>query len=89
MVAGLAQTIVTVIQVALGMTTGASFLDPQQLRELAELGVDIDPDMLDLLPAAGLAGGVIGASTCCLGSLAVGAALGAIGGAIFAAVKSE
>ena len=37
----------------------------------------------------GVAGGLTVGAMCCLGSLAIGAALGAIGGAIFGAAKSE
>ena len=62
-----------------------SYLDPQQIQQLIELG--IDPEMFAVF--SGRVGVAIGGGLCCLTGLAVGAGLGAVGGVIFAAVKSD
>jgi hypothetical protein len=74
------------IQVAI-MGTGdiMSTLDPEVIRQLTELGVD--PDTFAAL--SGVGGVALGGGMCCLAGLAVGAGLGAAGGAIFAALKPE
>ena len=85
-VSGVVSIIIMAIQMALAGTGElVSYIDPQQMRQLAELG--IDPEMLAIFSGAG--GVAIGGGLCCMTSLAVGAGLGAIGGAIFAAVKSD
>jgi hypothetical protein len=85
-VAGLVEVIVSVIQLLItGPGQFAGAIPPEQMEQLTELGMD--PEMFALFTGTGgvaLAGGL-----CCLGSLALGAALGAIGGTIFAAAKSD
>ena len=83
---GLTSIIVIAVRMALAGTEEiASYIDPQQMRQLIELG--IDPEMLAIF--SGVGGVVLGGSLCCLTGLAMGAGLGAIGGAIFAAVKPD
>ena len=85
-VSGMISAIVMAIQMArVGPGEIISYIDPQQMQQLIELG--IDPEMFAIFSGAG--GVAIGGGMCCLASLALGAGLGAIGGAIFAAVKSD
>jgi hypothetical protein len=87
-VSGLAWSIIMAIQMALtGSEEIVSAIDPQAMQQLAELGVDIDPEMLALFSGAG--GVALAGSMCCLTGLAVGAGMGAIGGAIFSAAKAN
>ena len=72
---------------ALTGSTNQVLLDPQVMQQLEEAGIELDPQMLSFF--TGTAGGVLGCGLCCVGSLAIGAALGAIGGAVFAAVKQN
>ena len=90
LVAGIISMIVAAIQGATGAAS-AGLLDPQMLEQLTELGVELDPEMLEIFTGAGAGAGmgILGGSLCCVGSLAIGAALGAIGGAIFGASKSD
>ena len=62
-----------------------STLDPVQARQLIEAG--IDPQMLAIF--AGWGGVFLGGGLCCLGWIAIGAGLGALGGLIFAAIKKD
>lgn len=62
-----------------------SMIDPAQARQLMEAG--IDPQMLATF--SGWGGVFIGGGLCCLGWIAIGAGLGALGGLIFAAAKSD
>jgi hypothetical protein len=79
-------TISAIVQGIMGTTTNAvSFIDPQIMQQLIDAG--IDPDMFAMF--AGVGGGILGGAMCCVGSLAIGAALGAIGGAIMAAAKPD
>jgi hypothetical protein len=55
------------------------------MQQLAEMG--IDPEMFAMF--TGTAGGILGGAMCCVGSLVIGAALGAIGGAVMAAAKPD
>ena len=55
------------------------------LDQLAELGYDLDTFEAALGPISG----VIGGSFCCVGGLIFAAALGAVGGALMAAIKPE
>lgn len=85
-IGGLIWTIILAIQIAIAGTGDlVSAIDPQTMRQLAELGVDISPEMFAIF--SGVGGVVIAGGMCCLTGLAVGAGLGAIGGAIFAAAK--
>ncbi len=85
--AGLINLVVTAVRVATRGPVGSMpVIDPQVLRQLREYGVD--PQEFARF-TQGWSGVGIGGSLCCLGSLAIGAALGAIGGAIFAAAKAE
>lgn len=86
-VSGVLGIIIAAIQVVIGGAgTGVGALDPEVIRQLGELG--IDPRTFARY-TVGWGGVAIGGGLCCLFSLAVGAALGAVGGAIFAAVKSD
>jgi hypothetical protein len=62
-----------------------STIDPVQARQLVEAG--IDPEMLAIF--AGWGGVFLGGGLCCLGWIAIGAGLGALGGLIFAAAKQD
>ena len=83
---GLIWAIIMAIQTAIGGAQNImSAIDPQVMRQLAELGVD--PEMFAIF--SGVGGVVIAGGMCCLTGLAIGAGMGAIGGAIFAAAKPE
>ena len=85
---GLIWTIVMAVQMAIaGTDTIISAIDPATMRQLSELGVEISPDMLAMF--SGVGGVALIGGTCCLTSMAAGAGLGAVGGAIFAAAKSD
>jgi hypothetical protein len=62
-----------------------SAIDPAQARQLIDAG--IDPQMLTIF--AGWGGVFLGGGLCCLGWIAIGAGLGALGGLIFAAAKKD
>jgi hypothetical protein len=85
-VAGVVQTIVMAVRMA---TTGVgqmvSAVDPQLVQPLIDAGID----PRSLATFTGWGGVAIGGTLCCAASLAIGAVLGAIGGAIFAAAKSD
>jgi hypothetical protein len=81
---GLVNTILFLIQAsAMGSAQILSQVPAETLRQLEEAG--IDPSFLDTF--AGPVGALIGGGTCCAGGLIVGAVLGAIGGALFAALR--
>lgn len=85
-VGGLVWIIILVVQLAVGGTGEImSAIDPEVMRQLIELG--IDPDMFATF--SGVGGVAIAGGMCCLTGLAMGAGMGAVGGAIFAAVKPE
>lgn len=85
-ISGLVWSIVMAIQMALaGPGEIMSYIDPRQMQQLTELG--IDPEMFTMF--SGVGGVAITGGLCCLTGLAAGAGLGAIGGAIFAAVKAD
>lgn len=85
-VGGLVWVIVMFIQMSTMNTADIlSSIPPDTLRQLQELGVD--PETFALLSGTG--GAAIAGGIFCLSSLASGAGLGAIGGAIFSAVKSD
>ena len=62
-----------------------SSMDPALLDQLAEVGWDAQALETVLGPASALLSG----SLCCLGGLIFAAILGAVGGALFAAIKPE
>lgn len=82
-IGGLIWTIIMAIQMAIAGTE--NLVDFRTMQQLADLGVDISPEMFAAL--SGVGGVAIAGGMCCLTGLAVGAGLGAIGGAIFAAAK--
>ncbi|HDQ72528.1 MAG TPA: hypothetical protein ENN19_10580 [Chloroflexi bacterium] len=85
-VGGIVWAIVVAIQMAItGTGDIMAAIDPATLRQLAELG--IDPETFAML--SGVGGVALVNGLCCLSSLALGAGFGAIGGAIFAAVRPE
>lgn len=62
-------------------------VDPTTMEQLKELGVEIDPAVWEF--TTGVGGAVLSGVLCCVGGLALGVILGAIGGAIFASVKKD
>ena len=83
LIGGIVNTILVTIQMAIaGGGQALSQIPPEALQQMYEAG--IDPEIF-----VGPAGGVIGGSICCLGGLILAAILGAIGGAIFAAIKAD
>jgi hypothetical protein len=85
-VGGLIWIVALAVQMAIvGTGDIMSTLDPEVIRQLAELG--IDPDTLAVF--SGVGGVALGGGMCCLAGLAAGAGFGAAGGAIFAAIKPE
>ena len=90
LISGVGTTVAWMINTGVGMlVTGtqsiASGLDPQVIEQLAQAG--ISPQMFAAL--SGVTGLFIGGGMCCLFSLALGAGVGALGGLIFAAAKSD
>jgi len=82
-IGGIVNTIVATIQMSLTDTaTVLSQIPPDVLRQLQEAGVD--PSMF-LGPTAGVMYG----GMCCVGGLIIAAILGAIGGAVVAAIRPE
>jgi hypothetical protein len=83
---GIVQVIVMVVKLLIaGPGTFTSAIDPATMRQLVEMG--IDPEMFAMFTGTG--GVALGGGMCCLASLALGAALGAVGGAIFAAAQPD
>ena len=83
-IGGIVSTIMAAVMFAIkgGATAVTGQIPPDVMRQLAEAG--IDPTIFASI------GGVIGISAvCCIVGFIIAAILGAIGGAIFAAVKSE
>ena len=79
-----------IIRAFMGGAAGASsYLTPEMLQQLEQAGIDpaTYSDMFSFM--AGTGGAFIGAGLCCVGALAMGAALGAVGGAIGAAVLTK
>ena len=62
-----------------------SSMDPTLLDQLTQAGYDLETFEAALGPVSGLLGG----SFCCVGGLIFAAALGAVGGALMAAIKPE
>ena len=85
-VSGLVWSAVLAVQMALtGTGEIASMIDPDTMRQLTDLG--LDPSTIATL--SGVSGvGIVG-GLCCLAGLAIGAALGAVGGAVYCSTKSE
>ncbi len=82
-IGGIVNTIVATIQMALTDTAAVlSQIPPDVLRQLQEAGVD--PSMF-----VGPTAGVMFGSMCCVGGLVIAAILGAIGGAVLAAIRPE
>jgi hypothetical protein len=83
LVGGIVYAILTTIQMAV-TDTGVilSQLPAESIQQLEEAG--LDPAMF-----VGPGGGALCGSACCLIGIILAAALGAIGGAIFAAVKAD
>ncbi|MCX7680906.1 MAG: hypothetical protein N2508_02885 [Anaerolineae bacterium] len=84
--AGLVWTIVIFIQMRTASVADIlSSMPADTLRQLQE--ANIDPEQF--ARSLGTWAPAIGGGLCCLGSLALGAGLGAIGGAIFSTVKPD
>ena len=86
LIGGIVFTILTAIQFSM-MDAGEviSSMDPTMLDQLAQAGYDPATFEAMLGPVSGLLGG----SFCCVGGLIFAAALGAVGGAVMAAIKPE
>jgi predicted outer membrane lipoprotein len=83
LIGGVVTTIIAIIQMALTDTAALlSQIPADTLQQLEQAG--IDPGMF-MGPGAGAAYG----SVCCIAGLIVAALLGAVGGAIFAAIKPD
>jgi hypothetical protein len=83
LIGGIVQTIIAAIQMAVTDTAAIlSQIPAESLQQLEQAGVD--PALF-----AGPTAGVLVGSFCCVGGLILAAILGAIGGAIFAAVKPD
>lgn len=85
-IGGLVSWALTLIQAALGGTAQAfSQLPPELMRQMQQLQADtgMSPEML-----AG-AGALVGGGLCCSVGVLIAVALGAIGGAVYAALKPE
>lgn len=83
LVGGLVNMVITSLQLAL--TDSAAILSqipPESLRQMEEVGMD--PAMF-----TGPVFGLLAGGGCCLAGVILAAVLGAIGGAIFAAVKAD
>jgi len=83
LIGGIVYALLATVQVALTDTaTILSAVPPESLEQMRQAG--IDPSVL-----AGPGLGAFTGSFCCLGGLFFAAILGAIGGAIFAALKPD
>jgi hypothetical protein len=83
LIGGIVQTIVATIQMAVTDTAAIlSQIPAETMQQLEEAGVD--PALF-----TGPTAGVLAGSVCCIGGLILAAILGAIGGAVFAAIKSD
>jgi hypothetical protein len=83
LIGGIVNTIIATAQMALTDTAAIlSQLPAESLQQLEEAGVD---PALFVGPGAGALFG----SICCVGGLILAAILGAVGGAIFASIKSD
>jgi hypothetical protein len=82
-VGGILKTIIITIQTAATDTAEVlSQIPPETLQQLEDVG--LDPSMF-----TGAGGGAMCGGICCAVGLLIAAALGALGGAIFAAVKAD
>ena len=85
-IGGIAFTIFGMIQTSLVDTTEViSSIDPALVDQLVEMGVDIQA----LETMLGPAGALLSGSLCCVGGLIFAAILGAVGGALLAAIKPD
>jgi hypothetical protein len=85
-IGGIAFTLFSVIQTSLVDTADViSTIDPALLDQMVEMGVDIQA----LETMLGPAGALLSGSFCCVGGLIFAAILGAVGGALLAAIKPE
>jgi len=84
---GLGGILVSVI----GKMTGTTARQMQQLMQMLRNMDLVEPGMLPppQYMSAGWGSLLLSSGLCCLGNLAVGAALGAVGGAIFTAIKKR
>lgn len=83
LIGGIVNTIIAGIQMAVADTSIIlEQLPPDMVDQLYAAGIDLDLFV-------GPAGGIMTGSMCCIAGLIIAAILGAIGGAIFAAVKPD
>jgi hypothetical protein len=83
--AGIGTTISGIIQ----LLTGLSAMQTEQLmRQFGDMGL-VRPGMLPAAATPSLGTVAISGTICCFASLAIGAALGAVGGAILGAAKQD
>lgn len=85
-IGGIAFTIFGFIQTSLVDTADViSTIDPALLDQMVEMGVDVQV----LESMLGPAGALLSGSFCCVGGLIFAAILGAVGGALYAAIKPD
>jgi hypothetical protein len=86
LIGGIVLTVITVIRSAFVDTEAViANLDPAFLDSLVEMGVD--PQALETM--MGPVGAVFSGGLCCVGGLIFAAILGAVGGALVAAIKPD
>jgi hypothetical protein len=86
LIGGVVNTVILFAEVAImGSGQILSQIPPETLRQLEQAGMD--PGMIDSF--AGPLGATLGGSICCLAGLILAAILGAIGGAVFAAIRPD
>lgn len=86
LVGGLVNMVVVFVQSSsLDSAQILSQIPAEMLQQLEASGADMS--ILDTF--AGPVGALIGGSICCVGSLILAAILGAVGGAVFAAIKAD
>lgn len=86
LIGGAANTVIVTLTMVFG-GVGRRFaqLPPQVLRQLRDAG--ISPRMFE--GTAGIGAGLLGGAVCCLAGVLIAVVLGAIGGALYAALKPE
>lgn len=87
LITGIGSSVVGVIRALIFAVKGGMPIDPTTMEQLEKSGIEIDPAVWEFTTGTG--GAVLSGVICCVGGLAMGVILGAIGGAIFASVKKD
>jgi hypothetical protein len=86
LIGGVVYAIAATVQAAIaGSARVLSQIPPEWLEQLRDAG--LDESMLEM--AVGVPGAALGGSLCCAGAVIVAAVLGALGGALLAAIKPD